>query len=132
MTSLHRIEALPGAGRYAVTFRDNDGSEQTAVVHADATGLEVADANLPTDWSRSAPAFAALQAVLTAMNTARESGPPTMELVDIDGGWDVMVGNVVLLSGVPHCVAHGSMAPDDGVFACPECGARAVLTGRTD
>ena len=35
---LHRIEALPGAGRYAVTFRCADGSEQTAVMIVDGDG----------------------------------------------------------------------------------------------
>ena len=55
---LHRIEALPGEGRHAVTFRAPDGSEQTAIVHLTAAGLDVAEASLPSGWSRESELFA--------------------------------------------------------------------------
>ena len=75
-----------------------------------------------------AQAFAGVAQTVLAMEHARSLGPPAAALVDVDGGWDVMMGNVVLGdSGAPTCTAHGPM--DDsgtGTFECAECGARAA------
>ena len=127
MTRLHRIEALAGAGRYAVTFQCPDTSEHTAVVQVSGADVTAAEASLPDGWTRGSDAFAAMGEVLRTLERARALGPPAAQLMDVDGGWDVMMGNVVLGdSGVPTCTAHGAMEPrDDGVFECAECGARA-------
>lgn len=129
MTRLHRIEALAGSGRYAVTFQRPDNSEQTAVVQlADGT-VSAAEASLPAGWTRDSAAFAGMAEAVRAVDRARALGPAAAALVDVDGGWDVMMGNVVLGDGgVPTCTAHGPMeAVGDGVFECAECRARAGL-----
>jgi hypothetical protein len=65
-----------------------------------------------------------------AVHRARAAGPRTATLVDVDGGWDVMMGNVVLGEhGVPVCTAHGPMPVGaGGVYECAECGARAAYS----
>ena len=129
MTRLHRIEALPGEGRYAVTFQRADGVEQTAVVQLAGSALDAAEASLPDGWTRAGAAFAALTDAVRAVDAARGTGPPVAALVDVDGGWDVMMGNVVLIDNVPTCTAHGVMEPDGARFVCPACGARAAYAG---
>ncbi len=128
MTRVHRVEALAGAGRYAVTFQRPDSSEQSAVVQVSGDQVSAAEASLPDGWTRESDAFAALAEVLFALERARELGPVAAQLVDVDGGWDVMMGNVVLGdSGQPTCTAHGVMeSGDGGVYECAECGARAA------
>jgi hypothetical protein len=127
VTRLQRIEALAGTGRYAVTFQRPDRSEQTAVVQVAGTDVSAAEASLPEGWTRGSDAFAALAEVLFAMERARALGPAAAALVDVDGGWDVMMGNVVLgAEGTPTCTAHGPMQGADGVYECAECGARAA------
>ncbi len=124
---LERIEAMPGTGRYAVTFRRRDGGEHTAVVHTDGSDVHIAEANLPDGWSRGSSAFLALTEALSAIERARSvSAGPTV-LRDVDGGWDVGLGNVIVdETGLPVCTAHGPMVGTDGVFECTECGARAA------
>jgi hypothetical protein len=131
MAALIRIEALPGDGRYAVSFERADGSEQTAVVHLTADGLAVADASLPAGWARDSKAFAAAAAAVRAFDAACRHAPAGPALRDVDGGWDVSLGNVVLGdAGEPTCSAHGAMAKtDQGDYLCTECYARAVLVG---
>jgi hypothetical protein len=125
---LHRIEALPGEGRYAVTFRRPDGSEQTAAMHVTDGEVEVAEASLPTGWRRSSDQFRATAGAVLAVEVARRSGPAAATLRDLEGGWDVSLGNVVIgASGAPECTAHGEMVGTGGIYACPECGAQAVL-----
>jgi hypothetical protein len=66
--------------------------------------------------------------VVRALHQARQGvGGSGAQLLDLDGGWDVGIGNVVLSGdGVPACVAHGDLAPaGDGVFRCETCGAAA-------
>jgi hypothetical protein len=127
---LHAVEALPGAGRYAVTFRRPDGLDQTAVVHVGEGGLDVAAASLPEGWHRDSTPFVAMAAVVSALHDARSIVPPAAELTDIDGGWDVSLGNVVLSDGVPTCSAHGAMAHgDEDVYECAVCAARARYAG---
>lgn len=129
--ALHRIEPLPGDGRYALTFRRPDGIEQTAVVHLTEDGLDVAEASLPTGWTKTSDVLAATAAAVRAFDAARRLAPPGPALRDVDGGWDVSLGNVVLgPSGVPACTAHGDMAtPDEAgaAYSCAECGAQALL-----
>lgn len=125
---LHRIEALPGDGRYAVTFRRNDGGEQTAVAHLRDGDVEVAESALPVGWTLGSDVTRAALDAVTAVDAARRAGSAGVAtLRDVDGGWDVGLGNVVLQGGVPHCTAHGDLVVDGDVWVCPECGARAVL-----
>ena len=125
---LHRIEALAGDGRYAVTFQRADRSEQTAVIQVADGSVSAAEASLPEGWTRDSEAFGAMADAVLAVQRARGIGPRTAALIDVDGGWDVMMGNVMLgEAGVPTCTAHGDMAAgSDGVFECAECGARAA------
>ena len=90
---LHRIEALPGAGRYAVTFRRDDGGEQTAVVDVARSEIRVAEASLPTGWTRDSDAFRATADAVRAVHRARSAGPASSTLIDVEGGWDVGLGN---------------------------------------
>lgn len=126
---LYRIEALAGVGRYAVTFRRPDGSEQTAVVHATDGAVEVAEASLPSGWTRDSDAFRATAAAVLAVEAARSLAPASSTLRDVEGGWDVMMGNVVLSgTGVPTCTAHAELdLGAGGVWVCAECGAQALL-----
>ena len=124
---LHRIEALPGAGRYAVTFKNGDGTEQTAVMHVADESVEVAEASLPIGWTRDSDEFAGTAAAVRAVDAARRVAPSASTLSDVDGGWDVMLGNVVLTAGTPTCTAHGALLGDGAVWTCAECGAQARL-----
>jgi len=126
---LQRIEALPGDGRHAVTFRLADGTEQTAIVQLEDDAVDVAEASLPSGWTRSSELFLVTAAAVRAFDEARRraatAGP---SLRDVSGGWDVSLGNVVLgASGTPTCTAHGEMVVDGDSFLCRDCGARAVL-----
>jgi hypothetical protein len=126
---LHRIEALPGSGRYAVTFVRPNGVEQTATVQVGGAGVDVAEASLPVGWTRDSEMFRATADAVAAVDSARRLTPAAAALSDIEGGWDVGLGNVVLgADGRPVCTAHGPMEPEAGnVFCCSECGAAAVL-----
>lgn len=134
MSILHRIEVLPGAGRYAITFRRGDGAEQTAVLNVSGAEVTAAEASLPAGWALTDSAFAALADAVRAVERARHASPQTAALADVAGGWDVLMGNVVLdADGVPTCTAHGPMMVDQagdsgaaGAHVCAECGARAV------
>jgi len=127
---LHRIEALPGDGRHAVTFRHADGTEQTAIVHLDEEEVDVAEASLPAGWTRDSELFRVTATAVRAFDEARRrvaTAGPTLR--DVAGGWDVSLGNVVLgPGGVPSCTAHGDMTLDGGSYLCRECGARAQLS----
>lgn len=126
---LERIEALPGAGRFAITFRRDDGGEQTAVVDVTGDGVRVAEANLPDGWARDSDAFRATADAVRALHRARSAGPTVASLVDVEGGWDVGLGNVVLSgTGMPMCIAHGDMIAAAAIYECAECGARARLS----
>lgn len=130
MALLHRIEALAGDGRYAVTFQRADRSEQTAVVQVTGDDVSAAEASLPDGWTRDSEAFETLADAVLAVQRARAAGPKAAALTDVDGGWDVMMGNVVLSPDeVPTCTAHGEMQlGPDGVYVCAECGARAAYS----
>ena len=127
MAALIRIEALPGDGRYSVAFEREDGSEQHAVVQLTEHGVEVAEASLPVGWSRDSDAFLRTAAAVAAFHEARNFAPAGPALRDIEGGWDVSLGNVILADGVPTCVAHGPMSKSEDHHFCAECDARAKL-----
>jgi hypothetical protein len=127
MAALIRIEALPGDGRYAVAFERADGSEQHAVVQMTAEGVEVAEASLPAGWTRESDAFSRTAVAVAAFHEARNVASSGPALRDIEGGWDVSLGNVTLVDGVPTCAAHGPMNKSGDQYFCTECDARAKL-----
>jgi len=124
---LSRVEALAEAGCYTLTFGLASGEERSVV--ARLRGEEtVLPAAAVTGWSVDSPTYAAAVAAVRAVHAARElAAPAGRRLVDVDGGWDVSLGNVVLDgAGLPSCVTHGALAEEAGqVFRCAECGARA-------
>jgi hypothetical protein len=128
---LHRVEALPGEGRYAVTFQLGNGGEQTAVVQLGNGTVDVAEASLPTGWTPVSEQFVAAVGVLRAFDGARLAarGDGSVRVLgDVDGGWDVSLGNVALdEGGRPVCAAHGELEPAGDRYRCPECGAQARL-----
>lgn len=125
---LHRIEALPGEGRYSVTFRATGGAEQNAVAQLVGEAVEIAPASLPAGWEPDGEPFELLAEAIRSIDRARHAADAPAELQDVDGGWDVMIGNVVLEPGnIVTCASHGTMHLIDTVWTCPECGARAVF-----
>ena len=133
---LQRIEALPKRGSYAVTLLLADGQERIVVISTGADSRPVLPAaNLPDGWSPASESATGLLAAVTAFHDARTiaaDGRP--RLVDVDGGWDVSIGNVVLAAdGRPACVSHGPLQPRDipptgeSTWECPECGAAAMF-----
>ena len=72
---LTRIEALPGLGRYAVTFaRSDGGSEQTATMQVEGSEIAVAEASLPPGWQRDSDVFRATAEAVLAFDAARATG----------------------------------------------------------
>ena len=111
-----------------VTFAAPGGAEQSAVAHLTADGLDVAPASLPDAWQPGSDPFDLLVDAVRAFDRARRSSAARAELLDVPGGWDVMIGNVVLAPGdIVTCPSHGAMRLVDEVWTCPECGARAVF-----
>jgi hypothetical protein len=126
---LQRIEALPKRGSYALTFELADGQLRSVVVSGLTEGeAQAPAANLPDGVS--AQAESALMATVRAFHAARSvAGAGRLRLVDIDGGWDVSVGNVVLgADGVPDCASHGPMSGDGEKYECAQCGAAAMFS----
>ncbi|MDQ2956477.1 MAG: hypothetical protein M3Y42_05900 [Actinomycetota bacterium] len=129
---LNKIEALAEPGCYSLTFALDDGAEQALVMRLRADEAIVPTANAFAGWTPGSPTFGATVAVVRAMHAARErSAPSQANLRDIDGGWDVGIGNVILSANyVPFCVAHGELqSGPPGIFRCPVCGAAAAYEG---
>jgi hypothetical protein len=127
---LHRIESLPEHGSYTATFVLSDGAECSIVMRATERNGGVPEANLIPGWQISSESFQAVVAAIVAVHEARNAvGTERTILLDIPGGWDVGLGNVIVaVAGTPECVAHGEMEAGPGqVFRCPECGAAAIL-----
>ena len=141
---LQRIEALPEHGCYSVTFVLSGNQERSVVMKVaaeqgdggdGAPNVLVPEANLLPGWSPSSSSFEAVLAEVHAVDQARSRvDAEAAVLRDVDGGWDVGVGNIVLDDrGLPVCVAHGELeqAPT-AIYTCPTCGAQARFgdTGR--
>jgi hypothetical protein len=125
---LHRIEALPGDGRFAICFRGAAGTEHVTVAQLRAGELDIAPATLPAGWEPGGEAYGLLVDVVNALDRARRPGTAQAQLFDVPGGWDVMIGNVVLERGeTVACAAHGPMQNQDGIWMCLECGAKAAF-----
>ncbi len=138
---LQRIEALPEHGCYSVTFVLAGNHERSVVMKVIDDGIDgavnvlVPEANMLPGWSTAASSFQAVLAAVRAVDQARSlADGGAAVLRDIDGGWDVSVGNIVLGElGLPVCVAHGELEQSaPATFLCPTCGAQARFgdTGR--
>src|SRR5579864_5785822 len=92
---LHRIEALPRSGHYALTVVLDGGHERTVVADVHDGGVTVPTANLPHGWSTTSDSYKATVAAVLAVDHARHVGPAPVVLQDVPGGWDVSLGNIV-------------------------------------
>jgi hypothetical protein len=127
---VQRIEALPKRGTFAVTLVLADGQERILAISIGAQGeVVLPEANLPAGWSSHSAAGQSLLAAVTAFHQARTiASAGRALLVDVDGGWDVSIGNVILSGdGRPECAAHGVMTQSHSQFECEDCGAAAVF-----
>lgn len=122
----YRIEALSRPGQFAVGVLVG-GQEHTIVMEVVDGVVVVAAAGLIDGWTDQTESYAATVDAVLALHRAREHGVQGPQLVDVDGGWDVTLGNVALSpAGTPACAAHGDLQPEgDDIFVCPECGAKA-------
>ena len=124
---LKSVEALADPGCYALVFVLDTGEERSAVLRLRNGEAELPAANVATGWTEDTKSYAAVVSAVQALHEARAliSAEP-VALHDIDGGWDVGLGNVVLVDGTPSCVGHGPMAQTDpGIYRCETCGAAA-------
>lgn len=125
---LSKIEALTEPGCYSLTFTLDTGEDRAVVVRMRGDEPVLPSANSFAGWVPGSRIATAAIAVVRALHQARQgSGGSEARLLDIEGGWDVGIGNVVLSAeGAPACVAHGELAPAEaGVFRCEACGAAA-------
>jgi hypothetical protein len=123
---LQRVEALPRTGEYSVVLVMADGQERTVLIRVDAGEVLAPAANLG-DWAPTSTTYQAMTAAVRAMHDAREAaGRQRILLQDVEGGWDVTLGNVVLgASGQPACIAHGDLESSGAtLFTCATCGAQ--------
>jgi hypothetical protein len=127
---LNKIEALAEPGCYSLCFQFDGGNER-AVVARIRGQLAVLPTNAFAGWRPDSPSFQAVVEVVQQLHAARElAGPGQPQLVDIDGGWDVGLGNVVVRDGQPVCVSHGSLELlEQAKYRCPVCGAKAGYLG---
>jgi len=124
---LSKIEALPEPGCYLLSFALDTGEDRDLVIRMRGDEPIVPAANSFEGWRPGSRVVTATIAAVRALHQARQgSGGATQRLLDVDGGWDVGIGNVVLSDGAPVCVAHGELAAaEGGVFRCGVCGAAA-------
>lgn len=125
---LSKIEALTEPGCYSLTFTLDGGEQRAVVLRVRGSEVIVPAANAFAGWSPDSGTYAATLEAVRAVHRAREgAGQAQGRLLDLAGGWDVSLGNVLLTEqGIPACVAHGELAATEpGVFHCPVCGAGA-------
>lgn len=126
---MRRIEALADDGAYAVTFLMPDNQERSVLLRVTDGTVTVPGANLIPGWASDSPSFEATLAAVTAVHTARAlASSGRSQLLDLPGGWDVTLGNIVLSgAGQPNCVSHGDLEETEPAkYACPVCGAAAL------
>jgi hypothetical protein len=125
---LSKIEALTEPGCYSVTFALETGEDRAVVIRMRGDEPVLPAANSFAGWVPGSRTVTATIAVVQALHQARQGGgEATQRLLDVEGGWDVGIGNVVLSAdGAPMCLGHGELAPaEGGVFRCEACGAAA-------
>ncbi len=126
---LQRIEALTEPGCYSLTFTLISGEDRSVVLRMRGDEPVAPAADAFAGWIPGSDTFTATIAVVRALHRARRlAGPSIARLRDVEGGWDVGIGNVVLSDrGAPSCVAHGELAPaEPAVYRCQVCGAAAT------
>jgi hypothetical protein len=127
---LHRIEAVPEPRCYTVSLLLDATTERSVVMRVTDGEVQVPEANMVPGWSTTSDSFAAVAAAVLAFDAARTQAASEVEILrDVDGGWDVSIGNVVLNdAGRPACVAHGDLEPtESAILRCTECGAQALF-----
>lgn len=123
---LAKLEALTEPGCYNLTFALDTGEERAVVARLRGDDLDIPAAAF-NGWSASSDSYLAVAAAVWAVHHARELARPVgVRLLDVGGGWDVSLGNIVLEDGRPTCVSHGPLEPDGELFRCAECGAVAT------
>jgi hypothetical protein len=116
---------------YTVTLVVAGNSERAILMQVVGDTVTVPEANLIPGWSATSETFRAVQSAVAAVHRARTAvGGSQPRLMDVAGGWDVGIGNIVLSdAGRPTCVSHGELARIDGnLVECAECGARALFS----
>jgi len=128
---LFQIEALTEPGCYSLTFALDSGEQRALVMRVRGEEAIAPAANALPGWAPGTGVFDATLEAVKAFHQARElAGPTVAGLSDIDGGWDVGLGNVVLADGAPTCVVHGALeSSEPDVYRCPVCGAAARYPG---
>jgi hypothetical protein len=128
---LKRIEASAEQGAYLAVFVLPDLQERSVMAKGSGDDVTIPTANLIAGWSTDSSSFKAVSDALRGFDRARIAvGDAVPQLQDVEGGWDVGLGNVVLdAGGVPACVAHGQMTGVAGIYHCTECDARALFDG---
>lgn len=124
------IDAMAEQGCYSARFQLANGAEQSVVLRVRNGEVAAPEANMIAGWSPQSESFRAVIAVVSAMDQARRlAGAQRPQLLDIDGGWDVGLGNVLLDGdGLPACVAHGRLQQGTGErWECEQCGAAALF-----
>lgn len=126
---MRRIEALADDGAYAVTFVMPDNQERSVLMRVTNGAVSIPEANLIPGWAADSASFEATLAAIAAVHAARAlAGSGRSHLLDLPGGWDVTLGNVVLSGpGQPSCVSHGGLEETEPTrYECPVCGAAAL------
>lgn len=126
---MRRVEALADDGAYAVTFVMPDNQERSVLMRVTKDTVSIPEANLIPGWASDSPSFKAVTAAIIAVHTARTlASAGRSQLLDLPGGWDVTLGNIVLSkAGHPNCVSHGDLEETEPAkYACPVCGAAAL------
>lgn len=123
---MRRVEALADDGAYTVTFLMPDNQERSVLLRVTDGTVTIPEANLIPGWAADSPSFGAALAAVHAARTLASCG--RSQLLDLPGGWDVTLGNIVLSrAGQPNCVSHGDLEETEpSRYACPVCGAAAL------
>lgn len=126
---MRRIEVLADDGAYAVTFLMPDNQERSVLLRVTDGNVTIPEANLIPGWAADSPSFEAALTAIAAVHAARTlASSGRSQLLDLPGGWDVTLGNVVLSgAGEPNCVSHGGLEETEPArYECPVCGAAAL------
>jgi hypothetical protein len=126
---MRRIEALADDGAYAVAFRMPDNQERSVLLRVADGIVSIPEANLIPGWAADSPSSEAALSAIAAVHAARAlASSDRSQLLDLPGGWDVTLGNVVLSgTGQPNCVSHGGLdETEPSRYQCPVCGAAAL------
>src|ERR1700710_867873 len=93
---LQSVAASPRAGEYSAVLLMPDGLAHAVLIRVNGTAVELT-AGQPAEWSSRSPSYLGLVATVLALDAARAAAASSTraQLHDVDGGWDVSLGNVV-------------------------------------